>query len=345
MATRDHALDGLRGLAALSVAGGHSILAFTGLGVWNLTVSQFGTQSTADVLARLGYLVAPSDAAVMVFFVLSGHVLWSMFDRRYAGIEDVPRCIAERLWRLLPVSVAAGLLFGAAAHIGYVAPMDGFELLRTMFILSAKTNGVLWSLQIEVVASFLLFGIWAITGGRAGLALLVAPVSLYVFLKTGSGYALFLPAFLLGAVLHVIPTRLMRSPWLVAAGLPLLVSSSLFLGRGWEGRVFEMAGAVLVVAYVRAVQPRWLLGRPAQFLGLVSYPFYLLHPLGQAFAFRNMAFVPADQIALRIATIFVLSTLAGLAIAYVVHRLVERPAMRLPALLRAPAPRVEQAAG
>ncbi|WP_182083921.1 acyltransferase [Aureimonas sp. ME7] len=342
MAPRDYALDGLRGLAALAVAGGHSILAFTGMGVWMLTYRQFADQPFENVMARLGYIVAPSDAAVMVFFVLSGHVLWSMFDRRYAGIESLPRCITERLWRLLPTSIVAGILFGLATRIGYVAPMEPAEVLRTMFILSRDTNGVLWSLQVEIVASILLFGIWAATGGRSLLALLLSFPSFLVFRHTGSQYALFLPAFLLGAAIANVPGALARSPLLLLVGVPILLVSSLFLGHGWEARFLEMAGAVLIVAHVRASQPRWLLSRPMQFLGLVSYPFYLVHGLGIAFAFRNMPWVPENQTGYRIVALFVLSTLAALLLAYVIHRLVERPAMRLPKLIRAPAPVAER---
>jgi peptidoglycan/LPS O-acetylase OafA/YrhL len=329
MASRDKALDGLRGVAALAVAGGHSLLTITGLGIWALTYAQFGEQPLPVVTARLGYVFAPSDAAVMLFFVLSGHVLWAMFDRRYRGIESFPLCIAERLWRLLPTSMAAGLLFGAAVHINYIAPMDAPELWRTMFILSRDTNGVLWSLQVEIVASVLLFGIWAATRGRSRPALLFALPSLAVFHQTGSEYALYLPAFLLGAALGEIPKRISSSPVMPLVGVPILVASSVFWGHDWEARIFEMSGAFLVVAWARAVQPRWLLSRPVQFLGLVSYPFYLLHPIGVAFAFRNMPWVPMDQAAHRVATLFVLSTLASLLLAWIVHRLVERPAMRL----------------
>ncbi len=329
MASRDRALDGLRGLAALAVAGGHSILTFTGLGIWALTYAQFGDQPFPVVAARLGYLVAPSDAAVMLFFVLSGHVLWAMFDRRYRGIESFPLCIAERLWRLLPTSIAAGLLFGAAVHINYIAPMDTPELWRTMFILSRDTNGVLWSLQVEIVASVLLFGVWAATRGRALPAFLLAVPSIFVFLRTGSEVALFLPAFLLGALIREVPERIARSLLLPLAGVPILVASSVFWGHGWEARIFEMSGAFLIVAWARAVQPRWLLSRPVQFLGLVSYPFYLVHGLGIAFAFRNMPWVPVDQTANRVATLFILSTLSALLLAWIIHRLVERPAMHL----------------
>lgn len=329
MASRDRALDGLRGLAALAVAGGHSILTFTGLGIWALTYAQFGDQPFAVVAARLGYLAAPSDAAVMLFFVLSGHVLWAMFDRRYRGIESFPLCIAERLWRLLPTSIVAGLLFGAAVHIHYVEPMGTPELLRTMFILSRDTNGVLWSLQVEIVASVLLFGIWAATGGRALPALVLSLPSVIVFQKTGLEYALYLPAFLLGAAIRELPDRIARSLVLPIVGVPVLVASSVFWGHGWEARIFEMSGAFLIVSWTRVVQPRWLLSRPVQFLGLVSYPFYLVHGLGIAFAFRNMPWVPADETAYRVATLFVLSTTSALILAWIIHRLVERPAMRL----------------
>ena len=79
--TRNHALDGIRGLAALAVALGHSNLAITGLSVWRSTLFDFPMMSPGDVMARLLYVLFPQDAAVTLFFVLSGPVLWASSPR------------------------------------------------------------------------------------------------------------------------------------------------------------------------------------------------------------------------------------------------------------------------
>jgi peptidoglycan/LPS O-acetylase OafA/YrhL len=70
MGHRSGALDGLRGYAALSVALGHSVLAITGLDLWAKSIRNFPSMTAAEIGYRLLSLVAPSDAAVMLFFVL-----------------------------------------------------------------------------------------------------------------------------------------------------------------------------------------------------------------------------------------------------------------------------------
>ncbi|WP_043362457.1 hypothetical protein [Belnapia sp. F-4-1] len=73
--SRNHALDSLRGLAALAVALGHCVLAVTGHGAWTLRLADLPDADAPAILARLGHALFPADAAVLVFFALSGHVL------------------------------------------------------------------------------------------------------------------------------------------------------------------------------------------------------------------------------------------------------------------------------
>ena len=325
--SRNHALDGLRGLAALAVAGGHSILAVTGLSVWGLTVFDFDSHPLHETFERLGYLIFPSDAAVMLFFTLSGHVLWEAFSKKYdKSIIEFPDYVVSRAYRLLPTSIAVGVLFGlASGH--YIADISNIELIRTMFILSRETNGVLWSLQTEVVCSLMLFLAWLLVRGTGIGALLCLIGSIIAFQYYPDGYVLCSAAFFVGALVRYAPGFLRSSSALAITGLVLMVSSSVYYGHDWHSRYFEMTGAFLIIAYARNGHSSFLVSRPVQFLGHVSYPFYLVHPLALALARPLVAHLAGEPAAAQILAYFLVSTSIALPASWVLHVAVEKPSM------------------
>ena len=109
---------------------------------------------------RLLSSMLPSDAAVTVFFVLSGHVLWQSFRRKrlrfFAGLPDYA---CSRIYRLFPLAIVSAL------PLGLLTAARAPELVRNMLLFSNSLNGVLWSLQVEVIASFALFAVWGLAGG------------------------------------------------------------------------------------------------------------------------------------------------------------------------------------
>jgi peptidoglycan/LPS O-acetylase OafA/YrhL len=102
---RNHALDEIRGLAALSVALGHSYLGATGLAIWTTHLSDFPAMPARDITYRLLNTVFASDAAVTVFSVLSGHVLWQSFVRNRLDGQGLADYILSRIWRLYPLII------------------------------------------------------------------------------------------------------------------------------------------------------------------------------------------------------------------------------------------------
>ena len=77
---------------------------------------------------RLLSSLLPSDAAVTVFFVLSGHVLWQSFRwKKLRFFADLPDYACARIYRLFPLAIVSalplGLLTAARAGTGqeYVA--------------------------------------------------------------------------------------------------------------------------------------------------------------------------------------------------------------------------------
>lgn len=325
---RNHALDGLRGLAALAVAGGHSVLAVTGLSVWALTLSDFPDRAANEVLGRLAYIVFPNDAAVMLFFVLSGYVLWEAFSKKYQpSLSELPDYALSRAYRLLPTTIAAGVLFGLAEG-RYVPEITTPELIRTMLILSRETNGVLWSLQTEVVCSLGLFLVW-LAVRRSSFALMLCLIgSVVAFRYYPDGYVLCSTAFLAGALVRHAPRWICSSKHMAVLGLLMLVGASLFTGHEWRSRYYEMTGAFLIIAYVKDAQPGFLVSRPVHFLGQISYPFYLVHPLAIALVGPAVFSVSGSPEWMRILLFFVASTAVAIPMAWIIHEAVEKPAMQ-----------------
>jgi peptidoglycan/LPS O-acetylase OafA/YrhL len=321
---RNPGLDGLRGIAALSVALGHSLLEIGGLKLWGSRLHDFHGMGWTDIILRLLSAVAPSDAAVTVFFVLSGHVLWSSFQRkglRFFG--DLPDYACARAYRLLPVAIVAAL------PLGFLTGATARELVMNMLLLRSSLNGVLWSLQVEVVASLGLFALWGLTRGvRWKLLLGLGLASGAVMLFRGDPYVVFFPAFILGASISSIPSRLLQNGWVLGAGVGILVLTNLVIGHTGLTRCFEMAGATAVVGAVANGQLRFLRSGVPLFLGAISYPFYLTHWLGLAGASPVVALLGLGSPFSRLVLLAVLSIGLTIPMAWLLHVGVENPALR-----------------
>ncbi len=321
---RNADLDGLRGLAALSVAFGHCFEQVTGVSLWLTSFKDFHAMPTAQVVARVLSAFFPSDAAVMVFFALSGHVLWGSYRRKNMRFfRDLPDYTAARLYRLLPLTIVS------AIPLGFLVTVPAYGLVRNMLLLSYDINGVLWSLQAEMVASAVLFLLWGLTKGNPWkmlLGLLLA-VAAWPFSR-GSVQIMFLPAFILGAGISSVPAWIFRQTWLLVAAILVLVFTNVFLGHGGPDRCIEMGAATILVGAVSQGRLPFLHWRVPLFLGAISYPFYLTHLLGLIIAqplLDRLSFSsPYPMIAARAA----LSIPPTLLIAWLLHVFVEVPVQR-----------------
>ena len=127
--------------------------------------STFGTQSADQVIKRLLVHIFPSTAAVLIFFVLSGHVLWRSFVRKKLSAGDTLDYLCARVFRLFPLVIVTVLPFG------YLDNASWKQVLANMLLLSNSLNGVLWSLQVEIVGSAVVFAIWLWSMGERFQAL------------------------------------------------------------------------------------------------------------------------------------------------------------------------------
>ncbi len=364
---RLHALDSLRGLAALSVVFYHALLVFP----WTHDIlfdRGLPVTETRDWAAALLTLAPPAlmwsgREAVLLFFVLSGFVLALPF------LEGRPprwgAFALKRVIRLLPPCMAAVLAVALALPLVPAAPrpelgawfaaswpeqVSTAELLRQMLLLGGDyaLNNVLWTLEYELRVSLafpLLVAAAALplaAAAAVAFSALVLLVTEATFLGTSFlGALLAVPHFLLGILLARHLPLVSR---LLAGGLAwrilLWLACYALLRARWlvplPGLLCDLAnglGAALLVALVlTSVRAQAALGWPAlRWLGRVSFSLYLVHvPLVTALPHLLPDWPAGAAVALAIP--------ASLLAAAALHAAVERPSMALARRVGAGAP-------
>jgi peptidoglycan/LPS O-acetylase OafA/YrhL len=322
---RNPGLDGLRGIAAMSVALGHCFMTVSGQAMWESTIRNFAVMPGTDIALRLVSLLFPAESAVMVFFVLSGHVLWTSFRRKKLRFfADLPNYVSARVYRLFPLAIMSAL------PLGLLTEASARELVMNMLLLHRSLNGVLWSLQVEVVASLALFALWGMTRGTSGkllLALVVAIAAVPFF--RGNPYVVFWPAFILGASISSIPPRVWGRGSIISIGIAGLVVTNLLFGFGGVSRCFEILGSIILVGAIAAGRFRFLRSRVSLFLGAISYPFYLTHPIGLVLAAPLMQLLSLASPFTRVFALALTSIVLAIPLAWLLHVFVEDPVLRV----------------
>jgi len=296
---RLHALDGLRGAAAVAVFFYHAVTYVT---------LPDAVRHVLDV-TPLG-LVCNGPGAVHVFFVLSGYVLALTLERDTAP-RRVPRYWLRRLFRIHPPYMAAVLVAWIASRLcasGAALPPDlrwpaiPAALLPRALAFPSMAFGLLpvgWSLFVEMAMSaifpLLFFGarrLHPLVPLAAGVALLFVTDRRIAFLR-------FAIDFAIGLVLRLEAERVARGvrllppiapTVLVLAGLAALQAPMLgaratvaFVGleRGNTPQVvaiFALGAGLLLLGTLHAPALHRALATPvARFFGRISYSFYLVH--------------------------------------------------------------------
>jgi len=273
------ALDGLRGIAALSVLVFHY------------------TFRSAQLFPRLGAPWAPGSwgyYGVALFFVISGFVIFLSLQG-----SSPRRFVLSRAIRLYPIYwVAAILTFAVVTAVRLpgrqVTPLQALANLPLVEQLwgGAMIDPVYWTLAIEGVF-YLVVGVLYFSGALRGRAL---PVTLLLWLvvvtaiggtarvlglAVGQGFAAgfllavdWMPLFVLGICFYLLWSGTLRLVVGITAALAI-VAAMLTLSDPRLTVVLPMIGALMAVALWG---PQHLLGnRALSHLGEVSYPLYLTH--------------------------------------------------------------------
>jgi len=154
-------LEALRGVAALTVAAFHSWQSpwVDAAGLKRTFYASDGTVGWAGKFgAELLRIFGNGHGAVVLFFVISGFVLAGSLAR---GPQDLcaaaPRFLLARLFRIYPaifatIGVFAVLFWTTGASLTSAEAYRPLGLLRNVLLLDTSIDGVMWSLQIELIA-------------------------------------------------------------------------------------------------------------------------------------------------------------------------------------------------
>lgn len=354
---RSRALDGIRGLAALSVLVFH---------VWLYRTNRPMGERTL-LFDQVGFAL---HLGLVCFFVLSGFLLYRAFAR--AALGGAPRVrvggyAVRRVARIVPayyLCIAGCLVLYAL--VGY-HPITPSATQVPVFLLFGQNyfrdtlmqlDPVTWTLSVEAAfyVALPLIGLAALVAGRRPatqaallLAVVLAAVAwgrIGVLEGWGPIAVKALPSFLgvfatgMLAALWLEARRAARRPalsgrattLLAAAGFALVVvnaawsESALWLD-GWRPSLHDLiaaSGFALIISAAaggRGAVVRGLAWRPIAAAGVISYGIYLWH-LPLLLVTRQAGLLPTAFVP-RLAVVLGLSLLAG----WISWRLVERPAI------------------
>jgi peptidoglycan/LPS O-acetylase OafA/YrhL len=358
---RDHALDGLRGLAALSVLCFHTWLYRT-------------NRHQGSDINLLDRILREANVGLICFFVLSGYLLYRAFARAAlsgAGPVGVRSYGLRRAARIVPayyVVCAISLLLYAIVGYDASTPALGQLPLFAVFGQNYSIHTVMhidpvtWTLAIEAAfyVALPLLGLlaWRLGPQRIGwqIAMLLGLIVLtiawnaIVFAHRWDAVAskslpAWLGEFAMGMLVaqwvvwrelrHGGAARLRGG---VTAALGLAGAAVVFGGCYWyQSRwlsgtteryvalyLVEAAGFALIIAAVVTGRGRLVTGlswRPLAALGVISYGVYLWH-LPLILVLKHIGWLPA-ALAPRLLVVFALAVAFGVAS----WRLVERPSI------------------
>lgn len=312
-------LDGLRGLAALSVVLNHLVCGF--FPGFHFVSANGPAWQRAFATTPL-FVFISGLFAVLIFFVLSGFVLSAVVDGgRYSLLALAPT-------RLLRLAVPAGIsvlvayilhLLGAydtasiSATTGHdwaekyyreIGQKTAISELSGVYFLTGKSelNPVLWTMRVELIGSYMIYGLFALASTRRSRLAAIAIISVGISILGGVWHVqwLFMLCFTAGSALYELRVELLRTS-------PFVAWCALFLGLLFGGYPYDdhrgtlyqtvgdffvsndmsypgslivrLLGSILIVYAVLSLNPlkRALETPVPQFLGQISFPLYLLH--------------------------------------------------------------------
>lgn len=323
-------LDGLRGLAALSVVLYHYTY------MYNIF---FGHRSRPLVTFSRGNL------GVELFFIISGFVILMTVSRTKTLLDF----IVSRLSRIYPVYWVAIVFTFSILTVSGLWPLGvistpalffNFTMLQRFFGVQAM-DGVYWTLQYELLFYGLILVVFALGLIRRVELICTAMLGLSLaywvllqadfFATLGAPGSLIKQAWLLGIILQdaefFVSGMMLYRCWKegVSPGRLAIIASAIgmsFLVDGWVTGSAHLGFAVLVgLAVFGYIAP--LRSRPMVFLGTVSYSLYLVHQYAGYVLINKLEAAGVNVNIAIVATIC-----AALVVAAILSKTIEQPTMR-----------------
>jgi peptidoglycan/LPS O-acetylase OafA/YrhL len=352
-------LDSLRGLAALTVLMHHILLTFP-------TFAESNTNAVLPMMVRLLkysplHLIWAGHEAVILFFVLSGFVLFLPFkDKRAPPAHFFILKRICRIWLPCLFCIFAVVMvnrLGLDRNPSVDPPFTGAAILSSVVLIGLNGDAIyapLWSLIHEMRISIIFPWLAPfILNARAWITIalsIAASVLAFLLMRTFQEYGAtrtdslvmslnFLPAFTTGMLLakyqnHVVGAyaRLSSTVKIGIFAVAVLLYTAPF---GIFLRVPKMQGflcgwatvigaaAFIIVALGSAKSRKLLLIAPIRFLGTVSYSLYLLHGIALGLAVHCLSSV------MPIWSVMVVGAMGSIAMAGLGYKLIEAPSIRL----------------
>lgn len=330
-APRLAALDALRFLAAVGVLAYHFTARQTD--AWG--------RDLAEVAPAVSGWATYTSLGPELFFVISGFVILMT-----AWGRSVPDIIGSRVARLYPAYWVAVLLTGALLLFVWEGKqVSGGQVLVNLTLLQSlvdvgHVDGVYWTLWVELRFYVLiaLFAAVGITRRRVLWFAALWPVAAMLAREAGLHDAVtwlvapYAPLFAAGMALYVVfRTGHAVVPWLLVAGNAALATAALVPARmdslGANSVVAPHApllvagllgcvGLVALVALTPLARWRWS-GLTAA--GALTYPLYLTHEYWGLWVIHLLS----DR--LPVWAVLAAATAFSVALAWLVHRFVEKP--------------------
>jgi peptidoglycan/LPS O-acetylase OafA/YrhL len=310
-------IDGLRGIAALSVALYHAV------------EGDHITSLLAAMPSALQTVLHNGNNGVALFFVISGFVIAhslrdditlseaGRFMLRRSIRLDPPYWFAIALTCLIAAAKGTAAFAGAqiAAHLFYAQDLLGFPSISPIF----------WTLCLEI-QFYVVFAALLLTRSRGALiAAFVASVPLSCFVLVPGLFTSLWYGFLLGAAAYI--------SWKAERPVWFLTYAAVMFGLGlYRADVFMLvcvvsAFALFAVARIGRLTT-FLNWRALQFIGSISYSLYLLHNPVIGATFR-IGYWLTERTMITEALWWAVSILACVGAAFCLWFAIERPSMNL----------------
>jgi len=361
-------VESIRGVAALMVALMHGFLVLNGQ--WEIWLDGFPPVNSIQAFATKSVLtLCNGQAAVTMFFVISGFVLGLSLDRGRSGfLQNATQFIVRRAFRIYPahlvvlICTVEYLAFhhvvtqrDASGYFNYIyhQPITLYTIAANIFLFTNTINPPTWTLTVEMVAALLLPALHALDRmvtrvQRLGV-LAVLMVVCYQFHDVNALVWLF--AFYLGLMLpswgSLIASGMSRHLLWTRAGFVSVFCTFMLVRPALHGYgtdtpalvqyVEAIAAAMLLslIVYGRELRCYRLLDHPlVRFFGKISYSLYLVHYLVM-YVFATMLFTHTPEGSLMrypvvySAIIATVTVLGSTALAALSYVWIERPGIEI----------------
>ena len=339
-------LDGLRGIAALTVFFSHVYLM--------QKIDIIPSEVNSSVLRSLW----DGDAAVFLFFILSGFVLALPYlTTSKRSIEYIPY-IVRRIFRIYPAYIFALLFSLVLMHTVFIPEnLTGLspwirsfwttdvslsEIGRHLSMIGPDTNKIdppVWTLRLELIISCIYpMIIYVLKGKNSKFVRWAVIIGFFAFCLIKPSAFFYFGLFITGGIVakvHMSAIQWLRKLSTVMGALCLALALCLYSSRftidlvgkndiAWHILVGVGATLLIILAITYPPLTKLLKTRLIQFLGHVSYSFYLLHfPI--LLSVSSLVFP-------RIGSLWIcaaLSLICSLVVSHLVVRLIETPFQNL----------------